>query len=45
MAKLNLFDRRKRRVRTSLRARAGSRPRLSVHRTGRQIYAQIIDDA
>jgi large subunit ribosomal protein L18 len=45
MAKLNLFDRRKRRVRTSLRARAGSRPRLSVHRTGRHIYAQIIDDA
>jgi large subunit ribosomal protein L18 len=45
MAKLNLFDRRKRRVRTSLRARSGSRPRLSVHRTGRHIYAQIIDDA
>ena len=45
MAKLNLFDRRKRRVRTALRARAGSRPRLSVHRTGRHIYAQIIDDA
>jgi large subunit ribosomal protein L18 len=45
MAKLNLFDRRKRRVRTALRARSGSRPRLSVHRTGRHIYAQIIDDA
>ena len=45
MAKLNLFDRRKRRVRTSLRARSGNRPRLSVHRTGRHIYAQIIDDA
>ncbi|MEW9854070.1 50S ribosomal protein L18 [Novosphingobium sp. M1R2S20] len=45
MAKLSLFDRRRRRVRTTLRARAGSRPRLSVHRTGRHIYAQIIDDA
>jgi len=45
MAKLNLFDRRKRRVRTALRARSGSRPRLSVHRSGKHIYAQIIDDA
>ena len=45
MAKLSLFERRRRRVRTSLRARAGDRPRLSVHRTGRHIYAQIIDDA
>ena len=45
MAKLSLFDRRKRRVRTALRARAGGRPRLSVHRSGRHIYAQIIDDA
>jgi large subunit ribosomal protein L18 len=45
MAKLTLFDRRKRRVRTALRARAGGRPRLSVHRSGRHIYAQIIDDA
>ena len=45
MAKLSLFDRRRRRVRTSLKARAGGRPRLSVHRSGRHIYAQIIDDA
>ncbi len=44
MAKLSLFDRRKRRVRTTLKARAGGRPRLSVHRSGRHIYAQIIDD-
>jgi large subunit ribosomal protein L18 len=45
MAKLSLFERRRRRVRTSLRARSGNRPRLSVHRTGKHIYAQIIDDA
>ncbi len=44
MAKLSLFERRRRRVRTALRSRAGDRPRLSVHRTGRHIYAQIIDD-
>ncbi|MEM6907051.1 MAG: 50S ribosomal protein L18 [Pseudomonadota bacterium] len=45
MAKLSLFERRRRRVRTALRARSGDKPRLSVHRTGRHIYAQIIDDA
>ncbi|MDE2437457.1 MAG: 50S ribosomal protein L18 [Sphingomonadales bacterium] len=45
MAKLSLFDRRRRRVRTALKARSGGRPRLSVHRSGRHIYAQIIDDA
>jgi len=45
MANLSLFARRRRRVRTALKARAGNRPRLSVHRSGRHIYAQIIDDA
>ncbi|MGB3712063.1 MAG: 50S ribosomal protein L18 [Erythrobacter sp.] len=45
MAKLSLFERRRRRVRSALRARSGSKPRLSVHRTGRHIYAQVIDDA
>ena len=44
MAKLSLFARRRRRVRTALKARSGGRPRLSVHRSGRHIYAQIIDD-
>ena len=45
MARLSLFERRRRRVRTALKARAGGRPRLSVHRSGRHIYAQLIDDA
>jgi large subunit ribosomal protein L18 len=45
MAKLSLFDRRRQRVRTSLRKRGGLRPRLSIHRSGRHIYAQVIDDA
>jgi large subunit ribosomal protein L18 len=45
MAKINLFERRRQRVRTALRQRSGSRPRLSVHRSGKHIYAQIIDDA
>ncbi len=44
MAKLSLFERRRRRVRTALKARSGNRPRLSIHRSGRHIYAQVIDD-
>ena len=45
MANLSLFDRRRRRVRTALRSRAAGKPRLSVHRSGRHIYAQVIDDS
>ncbi|KFG90378.1 50S ribosomal protein L18 [Sphingobium herbicidovorans NBRC 16415] len=45
MAKLSLFARRRRRVRTALKAVSGHKPRLSVHRSGRHIYAQVIDDA
>ena len=41
---LSLFAKRRRRNRTALRARAGTRPRLSVHRSGKHIYAQVIDD-
>ncbi len=36
--------RRKARVRKTLRARAYGKPRLSVHRSSKQIYCQIIDD-
>ena len=44
MAILSLFERRRRRVRTALRSRASGKPRLSVHRSGKHIYAQVIDD-
>jgi large subunit ribosomal protein L18 len=39
-----LFLRRKQRTRTRLRALAGARPRLSVFRSSKHIYAQVIDD-
>jgi large subunit ribosomal protein L18 len=39
-----LFDRRKRRTRYRLVQNASGRPRLSVFRSGRHIYAQVIDD-
>jgi large subunit ribosomal protein L18 len=44
MAKLTPFEKRRQRVRTGLRARGALRPRLSIHRSGRHIYAQVIDD-
>ncbi|AWI88975.1 MULTISPECIES: 50S ribosomal protein L18 [Methylorubrum] len=37
--------RRKARVRRALRASANGRPRLSVFRSSKQIYVQVIDDA
>lgn len=39
-----LVARRKERNRTRIREAAHGRPRLSVHRSSRYIYAQIIDD-
>ena len=39
-----LFLRRKGRVRTRIRTNAGGRVRLSVFRSGKHIYAQVIDD-
>ncbi len=44
MAKEQSTDRRKARVRRAIRARAYGKPRLSVFRSSKQIYAQIIDD-
>jgi len=41
----NLFERRKRRTRTQIAKKSGGRPRLSVFRSSKHIYAQIIDDA
>jgi len=40
-----LFERRKVRNRLRLRRFAKGRPRLSVFRSGRNIYAQVIDDS
>ena len=39
-----LFLRRRRRVRSNLRRAANNRLRLSVYRSSKHIYAQIIDD-
>ena len=39
------FGRRKVRVRKSVRKAAHGRPRLSVFRSSKHIYAQVIDDA
>src|SRR3954462_893838 len=43
--KLGAEDRRKARVRRAIRKAANGRPRLSVFRSSKQIYAQVIDDA
>jgi large subunit ribosomal protein L18 len=39
------FARRRARVRKAVRKAANGRPRLSVFRSSKQIYAQVIDDA
>ena len=39
-----LFERRKRRTRIGIKRLAKGKPRLSVHRSGRHVYAQVIDD-
>jgi len=43
--KLALQARRRARLRYQLKLKSGGRPRLSVFRSGRHIYAQVIDDA
>ncbi|MGI4954351.1 MAG: 50S ribosomal protein L18 [Janthinobacterium lividum] len=44
-ASTDLKARRKERLRYQLRQKSGGRPRLSVFRSGKHIYAQVIDDA
>ena len=44
MASKDSTQRRAARVRRQLKKVAGDRPRLSVHRSSKHIYAQIIDD-
>jgi len=41
----DLRDRRRERLRYRLRQNSGGRPRLSVFRSSKHIYAQVIDDA
>jgi large subunit ribosomal protein L18 len=43
--KLDLIARRRRRLRYQLKQKSGGRARLSVFRSGRHIYAQVIVDA
>jgi large subunit ribosomal protein L18 len=42
--KLALTQRRRSRLRYQLKIKSGGRPRLSVFRSGKHIYAQVIDD-
>ncbi len=43
-ARIDLRERRRQRLRYQLRQKSVGRPRLSVFRSGKHIYAQIIDD-
>ena len=45
MASKESIQRRAARVRRQLKKVAGDRPRLSVYRSSKNIYAQVIDDA
>ena len=44
MNKRSLFQRRRMRVRSKLKKLANGKPRLSIHRSSKNISAQIIDD-
>ena len=44
-SKRDLFQKRRLRTRNKLRKLAGGRPRLSVHRSSKNISVQLIDDA
>jgi large subunit ribosomal protein L18 len=41
---LTSFEKRRQRVRTTLRATGKGKMRLSIHRTSQHIYVQVIDD-
>ncbi|HLS57991.1 MAG TPA: 50S ribosomal protein L18 [Paracoccaceae bacterium] len=43
-SKRELFRKRRLRVRTRIKKIAGEKPRLSVHRSSKNIYVQVIDD-
>ena len=45
ISKRELFQKRRMRTRSKLRKTANGRPRLSVHRSGKNISVQAIDDA
>jgi large subunit ribosomal protein L18 len=45
MAVKEVTQRRSSRIRRTIKAVANGRPRLSVHRTSKNIYVQVIDDA
>jgi large subunit ribosomal protein L18 len=45
MADKAATQKRAQRIRRQIKKVAGNRPRLSVHRSSKHIYAQIIDDA
>ena len=40
----SLFERRKRRTRFNVKRLAKGKPRLSIFRSGKHVYAQVIDD-
>ena len=44
LKKQQLFQKRRLRVRNKLRAENSGRPRLSVHRSSKNISVQVIDD-
>ena len=44
LKKQKLFQKRRLRVRNKLRAMANGRPRMSVHRSSKNISVQVIDD-
>ena len=45
LKKQELFQKRRLRVRNKLRAMSNGRPRMSIHRSSKNIFVQVIDDA